>query len=69
MYRKTASATQRDTSAKDRKIFLTDSRYFEMAQESNSQGGEFELDIVGRYDLKDKLNEIFSSSYLFFIFS
>lgn len=46
---------------KDRKIFLTDSRYFEMAQESNSQGVEFELDIVGRYDLKDKLNEIFSS--------
>ncbi len=39
---------------KERKIFLTDHRYFEMAQETES---DFELTVVGRYDLKDQLKK------------
>lgn len=39
---------------KERKIFLTDYRYFEMAQDIKS---DFELIAVGRYDLKDLLKK------------
>jgi len=44
---------------KERKILLTDYRYFEMAQEID---GDFELVPVGRYDLRNKLNEIFAQT-------
>lgn len=39
---------------KGQKIFLTDFRYYEMAQEVKS---DFELRVVGRYDLKQKLGQ------------
>lgn len=39
---------------KERRIFLTDYRYFEMAQDIKS---DFELTAVGRYDLEDLLKK------------